>query len=152
MPNRTSNFLANLISKLQAKLLDTTGWVLVRDNPCRNRHLSLSQEGYFETFDYVRLAQLELIASHIKHFAIPGDCAELGVFRGYFAQKIHEFLPDKKLILFDTFEGFDNRDIDVESVISSQSARDAFHRTSCESVLSLFKDPKQIEIRKGYFP
>lgn len=152
MPNKTNDFLASLIAKFQAKMLAVTGWALVRDNPCRDRHASLAQEGYFETFDYIRLAQLELIASHIRQFSIPGDCAELGVFRGFFAQKIHDFLPDRKLILFDTFEGFDNRDISIESAISSESARDAFHRTSCESVLSLFKDPKQVEIRKGYFP
>jgi len=152
MPNRSSDILANMIAKCQAKILALTGWALVHDNPCRDRSISLAQDGYFETFDYVRLAQLELVCSHIKEFAVAGDCAELGVFRGYFAKKIHEFLPDKKLVLFDTFEGFDNRDLDVEKTVSAQSAQDGFALTSSEAVLSLFKDPERIEIRKGYFP
>ena len=40
-----------------------------------------------------------------------GNVAEGGVFEGYFAKRINAAFPDRKLYLFDTFEGFDNRDI-----------------------------------------
>ncbi len=152
MAPKISELLANIVSNIQSKMLESCGWVLIRDNPCRKRKACLSQKGYFETFDYVRLAQLELIAAHLRQFSISGDCAELGVYKGYFAQKVHEFLPEKDLILFDTFEGFDNRDIDVENIVSPASAQDSFNTTSSEFVMSLFKNPKKIQIRKGYFP
>ena len=38
--------------------------------------------------------------------------AEGGVFRGDFAKYINKVFPDSKLYLFDTFEGFDSRDVD----------------------------------------
>jgi O-methyltransferase len=143
--------LAKLIACFQAAMLDT-GWVFIRDNPCRERKKTLSQKDYFETFDYVRLAQLELIAEHINHFSISGDCAELGVFRGYFAQKIQEFMPNRKLLLFDTFEGFDLRDIQVEKSLSPNSAHDDFSCTDIAKILTIFSDPNKLEIRKGFFP
>jgi O-methyltransferase len=143
--------VARLIARIQAAMLKT-GWVCIRDNPCRTRNQSLLQKDYFETFDYVRLAQLELIADHLNHFSIPGDCAELGVFRGYFAQKIQEFFPSRKLLLYDTFQGFDGRDIQVEKSISPNSAHDDFSTTSLTKLLSIFTDPDKLEIRKGFFP
>jgi O-methyltransferase len=149
---KTIEVLSNVVSAFQEKMLHYTGWIVIRENPCRKRTADLSQEGYFETFDYIRLAQLELIADHIRQFSIPGDCAELGVYKGYFAQKIHEFLPEKRLVLYDTFQGFDERDINVEKVVSPESAEDSFGRTGVESVLSLFKNREQISIRRGYFP
>ncbi|MBC8551236.1 MAG: hypothetical protein H8D23_16440 [Candidatus Brocadiales bacterium] len=129
--------VANLIANIQSYMLTHSGWTLVRDNPCRQRKQTLAQKRYFETFDYVRLAQLELITFYLEHFAITGDCAELGVYRGYFAQKIHEFLPNRKLYLFDTFEGFDQRDLDVENIISTNSGQDDLSDTSVEAILSL---------------
>ena len=43
-----------------------------------------------------------------------GECAEAGVFEGDFAKWINQYFPDRKLYLFDTFEGFDMRDIEKE--------------------------------------
>ena len=37
-----------------------------------------------------------------------------GVFRGEFASKINKCFPNSKLYLFDTFEGFDERDVKIE--------------------------------------
>lgn len=42
------------------------------------------------------------------------QCAEAGVFTGDFAKYINQYFPDRKLHLFDTFKGFDQRDIDKE--------------------------------------
>lgn len=35
-------------------------------------------------------------------------------FRGEFAKYIHRAFPHSKLYLFDTFEGFDQRDVEYE--------------------------------------
>jgi len=149
MPDIKTIF-ANCIAKAQSSML-RSGWVIVRDNPCRKRARSLGQEKYFETFDYVRLAQLELLACHLEHFSIAGHCAEVGVYRGYFAQKIREFLPGRKLYLFDTFEGFDQRDLDVEQKVSTHSAKDDFSGTSVDAVISIIQGD-DIIVRKGFFP
>lgn len=151
-PRNTIEIVSNIVARFQATILKRMGWIVIRENPCRKRTAQLSQGGYFETFDYIRLAQLELIADHIRYFSIAGDCGELGVYKGYFAEKIHEFLPEKRLILYDTFGGFDQRDIRVERVVSPESADDSFDRTGIESVLALFKNQEKISIRKGYFP
>ena len=39
-----------------------------------------------------------------------GDFAELGVYKGNSAKIFHALAPDRKLYLFDTFEGFSERD------------------------------------------
>ena len=57
--------------------------------------------------DYIRLAQLELICGRLCH--VPGAAAELGVFRGDFARHINRLLPERKLYLFDSFQGFEEK-------------------------------------------
>lgn len=52
-----------------------------------------------------REATLELISREINCYGVEENAAELGVYQGGFAKMINHFLPDKKLYLFDTFEG-----------------------------------------------
>lgn len=42
---------------------------------------------------------------------ISSSVAEAGVFRGEFAKYINQFFPDRKLYLYDTFEGFNASDM-----------------------------------------
>lgn len=44
-------------------------------------------------------------ASMVHAKKIHGACAEAGVFEGDFAKYINEYFPERKLYLFDTFEG-----------------------------------------------
>lgn len=89
-----------------------------------------------------------------KQFA---DCkyavAEGGVFRGSFASKINKCFPDSKLYLFDTFEGFDDRDIEIEKENRFSAPESGnFSNTSIELVMSKMEHPDNVEIHKGYFP
>lgn len=88
---------------------------------------------------------------HAKN--ISGACAEAGVFAGDFAKYINQYFPDKKLYLFDTFEGFSINDIQIENEkkTSEAQAKD-YSGTSIELVLSKMKNPEQVIIKKGYFP
>ena len=65
-------------------------------------------------FDYIRLATLELVSYEIAKKNLAGNVAELGVYKGKFARYLNQYFPDRLLYLFDTFEGFDNRDIERE--------------------------------------
>ncbi len=64
--------------------------------------------------DYVRKATLALILEMLDKNSVQGSLAELGVCTGAFARLINERFPEKELYLFDTFEGFDERDLTAE--------------------------------------
>ena len=69
------------------------------------------------------------------------------------------FFPDKKLYLFDTYEGFDQFDIDYEFGLGNESYnkgkfthKELFANTDINLVMKKMKYPSNVEIRKGYFP
>lgn len=101
---------------------------------------------------YIRLSSLELVATEIYENNVMGAVAELGVYRGRFAKKINEAFPDRKLYLFDTFEGFDQRDIKNEISNNYSTASVDLTNTSVDIVLKqmLYKD--NCIIKKGFFP
>ena len=84
---------------------------------------------------------------------IPGACAEVGVFQGDTAKIINKAFADRKLYLFDTFSGFDARDVESERQNGfSESKTGDYHDTSVERVLQKMEFPDQCVIKKGYFP
>lgn len=96
----------------------------------------------------------------LKNFAkeairknLSGNVAEAGVFQGDFAALINGYFPDKKLYLFDTFKGFDSRDIEHEEGYYLNPQRgEYFSNTSIELVLSKMKNPENCLIRRGFLP
>ena len=58
-----------------------------------------------------RNAVMRLLAEQIYQLNIPGDVAELGVFQGEFSALISAAFPDRRVHLFDTFEGFSEKDV-----------------------------------------
>lgn len=103
-------------------------------------------------FDYVRTGTLELIVHEIKKKNVEGATAELGVYKGKFARFINGHFPDKKMYLFDTFEGFDEKDKNIEVEKNYSGADQDFKNTSVNAVLSIMPHPENIIIKKGYFP
>lgn len=84
---------------------------------------------------------------------IQGDVAEAGVFQGEFAKVINKSFPDRKLYLFDTFEGFDSRDIAYEEKYSfSDEKRGHLNMTSEDMVIQKMTYPQNCIVKKGYFP
>jgi len=94
--------------------------------------------------DYVRLATLELICRRLE--TVPGAAAELGVYRGFFARSINRLLPERKLYLFDSFEGF------RENAGASESFQAAHANTGIEKVLAIMPNPENIIVKPGFFP
>jgi len=116
--------------------------------------LTVEKEGRKEvnTYDYARMVALRLIAQEIKEKGLVGNVAELGVYRGEFASRINKEFPDKTLYLFDTFEGFDEKDISVEKENLYSDGSEDFSRTTVDLVLKQMKYPHQCCVVKGYFP
>ena len=98
-----------------------------------------------------RLAVMRLLAQELDE--VPGAVAELGVFQGAFAAELNRCLPDRPLYLFDTFEGFDARDVAAEQAAGYSRARvQDFSETSMERVRAALPHPEQAVFCKGYFP
>ena len=94
--------------------------------------------------DYVRLATLELLCRRLA--GVPGAAAELGVYRGFFARCINQLLPERKLYLFDSFEGFS------EEANASESFQAAHANTTIEKVLAILPYPEKVIVKPGFFP
>ncbi len=83
---------------------------------------------------------------------LEGAAAELGVFTGDFARVINKHFPGRKLYLFDTFTGFDGRDIAREDGGDPSQLAPLFKGTSEGLVLARMPHPELCVVKKGYFP
>ena len=100
-----------------------------------------------------RVATMRLLAEQIREKRIPGDASELGVYRGDFATVINAALPDRKLHLFDTFEGFPPEDVETERKHGiSRAAAGDFSDTAEGIVKKRLPHPEMALFYKGYFP
>ncbi len=102
--------------------------------------------------DYIRLSTLELIAAEINEKRISGTVAELGVYKGKFARYINLYFPDRKFYLFDTFKGFEKKDVQSEIEHTYSSGTQDFSNTSVKAVLNIMPFPNQCIVKEGYFP
>lgn len=125
----------------------------------QNAHLNFSLKYYsrkrnidLQYLDYIRLATLELISHEINKKKLEGNIAEVGVYKGKFAKYINQYFPDKKLYLFDTFEGFDEKDKKTERDLGLNDASQDFSNTSVGAVLKIMPFAHQCIIKKGFFP
>jgi len=106
------------------------------------------------TEDYFRYRTFEFVAKEIKRNKINGALAELGVFQGMFSSLINDSFPERKLYLFDTFEGFNEEEgqKELEQGRCNQSFLKSHTDTSVERMLANIPHPEMCEICKGYFP
>jgi len=114
----------------------------------RERIIDFSEQAW----EYVRLSSLELVAHEIDSKNIKGSVAELGVYRGDFAKMINEAFPNRKLYLFDTFEGFVESDIKADLANNYASEIQNFANTNHNLVLGKMKYANNCEIIQGHFP
>lgn len=111
---------------------------------------------YYEkpTQKHPRLIMLEAAAKEIYRNGVEGAIAECGVYKGWFANHMSRFMPDRKLYLFDTFNGFDARDIEGDEIDDSAlfRAKTNLDDTSVELALSNIGYRSNAVVCKGYFP
>ncbi|SDH92263.1 Macrocin-O-methyltransferase (TylF) [Pseudobutyrivibrio sp. 49] len=101
-----------------------------------------------------RVGALSAVAKRIYMDGIQGAVCEAGVYRGDFAKYINILFPDRKLYLFDTFEGFDKNSVDrtKDNSEETDSWIDLLNDTSVDYVMSRMRYPNKVIIKKGLFP
>ncbi len=108
---------------------------------------------YIDLLVVPRIKFCEDFASIVYSKSMIGCVAEAGVFQGEFASVINRNFPDRKLYLFDTFEGFDERDIVFEERNQYSDAKAGHLNITSEAlVLNKMLYPENCIIKKGYFP
>ncbi|MBE5863054.1 MAG: methyltransferase [Lachnospiraceae bacterium] len=119
--------------------------------------------------DYTRYRTLELVVEEIRKKYSPEELscfcvAEAGVFKGDFAWIINEKFPECEMFLYDTFEGFEKKDI-LDEFNHSFTEEGKLKRLNghfgnlagspekrIEAVMSKLKYKDTCHLRKGYFP
>jgi O-methyltransferase len=96
--------------------------------------------------DYFRYATLGLALQRVTHEKIPGAIAEVGVWRGETSAFLHRVAPERTLYLFDTFEGFPDRDLPAGGVDRR------FRDTSVEAVSARVGHSPRVVLTPGYVP
>lgn len=99
----------------------------------------------------IRLATVRLLAEEIRRRDIQGAIAELGVYQGDFAAELNRMFPDRPLYLFDTFSGFDERDL-CDNKNGTRAETGEFSDTSAELVMGKMQHPDRVIVKQGYFP
>jgi len=131
-----------------AQFVSDTGGYLVPGDPVQRKILQV------DPWDTVRRDMIVLLLRDLTARKVEGDLAELGVYRGESARVIHHYAPERKFYLFDTFSGFDERDIERESAVTGrQQDRTAFSQTGLERALRTIAPlNSNVEAFAGYFP
>lgn len=104
--------------------------------------------------DFVREQQLVLVAKQLDKNKTDGAIAECGVFRGDFTVVIDRVFQERKLYLYDSFEGFSSNDVFNDATIDNKMGEKAkFKDTNVELVLDrLGETNNTIIVKKGFFP
>ena len=107
-------------------------------------------EKYFP--DKVRFFNFWFQAEKIKKDGIKGHFAELGVYKGETAKILHNLDTNRKLYLFDSFTGFEPKDLEGETGEAATYKQKDFADTSLEKVEKYIDGNKNIIYRNGHFP
>jgi O-methyltransferase len=131
-----------------AEFASASGGYFVARDPVLRRVLAL------EAWDTVRRDMIILLLRELLVRKVEGDLAELGVYRGESARVIHHYLPERKFYLFDTFNGFDERDVQSERAATGRKQdRTAFSQTGLDRALTTVAPQNEnVHFFPGYFP
>lgn len=98
-----------------------------------------------------RTALLRRMIRRLDALGIPGSAAELGCGAGDTAWQMNALMPERRLFLFDTFEGFDPRDIEKEKPYSGAAAGEQAFRDT-DKLMGRMPNPDMVVMKKGWFP
>ena len=102
--------------------------------------------------DMVIYATVDLLRRELTDWGVGGAVAEVGVCRGTFAARLNQYFPERTLYLFDTFAGFDARDVAAEAARGRGGEPYSLPEVTVEEVRSRLPHPEKAEFRVGWFP
>jgi O-methyltransferase len=102
--------------------------------------------------DKVRFFNWWFQVERLKRDGIPGDFAELGVYKGESARILHRMDPTRKFHLFDTFEGFKEEDLRGETGEAATYTTRHFADTSLELARRTIGGNENVIFHPGRFP
>ena len=94
-----------------------------------------------------KMNNLEAIASYILESNLSGDIAECGVYKGGSARLLSTIFPDKRIFLFDSFQGMLESD-----TLDKGHVKGDFKDTSLDSVKTYLSDKPNCSFFPGWLP
>ena len=123
------------------------------DEAVKDSNISKDLISFEKTYyDKARLYNIWFQIERIKQDNIEGSFAELGVYKGETAKIIRESAKGRQLFLFDTFAGFDDKDLDVEPSNETKYNTKNFSDITLDDVKLFVGNDQNIKYVKGYFP
>lgn len=138
-----------IFTNFSSKVRKPTVWVTAVKQGEISTELLKAEKKYS---DRIRFYNIWLQINRIRKENLSGEFAELGVYKGETARIIHLCAPERKLHLFDTFEGFPAEDLKHETGKASGYTSRHFADTSLEKVKDRLGESTDIYYHKGYFP
>ena len=117
-----------------------------------DHHAFLDGSNWAKSRDMVRFATVDLLRREVTRWGVDGAVAELGVGVGTFAAMLNHYFPDRRIYLFDTFAGFDARDLDADAARGRAGAPYGVTEVTAEEVRTRLPHPENAEFRVGWFP
>lgn len=151
--NKDYQFVEAVLGKEYAEIIKKRYHVIRGVEACGDLFLGEQTGAYYDN-DYVRIKSFELAVKEIRKRKIEGAVAEVGVFRGEFAQYINRAFPDSTCYLFDTFEGFNANEAlnERKNGNCTDAFVEAYKQTNIGMVLDRMMYLDKIVIKQGFFP
>ncbi len=152
--NKNYDFVNQVLGKEYAEIVKKRYHVVRGVEAYGDLCLEGTDLGSYQDSDYVRIKCFELAVKELRKRQLEGAVAEVGVFRGEFAQYINLAFPNKKCYLFDTFEGFNANEAlaEVKNGNCTDAFVEAYKQTNIKVVLDRMQNLDNIVIKQGFFP
>ena len=118
----------------------------------------ISMFDFFGNFS-PKTAVLRKLAWRLKALGVEGAAADLGAYRGDISWQMNALMPERKLYLFDTFTGYDSRDVEKEQELKLSDVKEGEYSLTRKEyehledlILGRMPYRDQVVIRKGWFP
>ena len=106
-----------------------------------------------------KTAAIRKIAWRLDWLGVEGAAADLGAWKGDISWQMNALMPERKLYIFDTFTGYDERDIATEQreyYSESRAHEYSMSRPGAvdpeEYIMNRMPYKNQVIIKKGWFP
>lgn len=142
-------YLRYLYIRYDEKSIKPDEWLFLKKQKLISPELIKLEKKYN---DKVRFFCWWFQIQRLKKENIPGVFAEMGVYKGESAVILHSMDSRRELYLFDSFTGFDEKDLKAETGEAATYTTESFADTSLASVRDLFNGNPAVHFVDGHFP